>query len=69
MGVLVDFEISSPQAGPARTALSYQTTRQSLGRRFLNDLALLGAGVLFSLAFVLIFDDVHRPTTGSSPRV
>jgi hypothetical protein len=60
MGVTVDFEIYSPQVDPARRALSYQTTRQSLKRRFLKNLALLGAGVLFSLAFVLIFDDVHR---------
>jgi hypothetical protein len=60
MGVTLDFEIYSPQADPARRALSYRTTRRSLRRRFLKSLALLGAGVVFSLAFVLVLDDAHR---------
>jgi hypothetical protein len=60
MGVTLDFEIYSPQVDPTRRALSYQTTRRGLRRRFLKSLALLGAGAVFSMAFVLIFDDVHR---------
>ena len=57
---MVDFEIYSPHADPARRALSYQTTRRSLRRLFLKNSVLFGVGVLFSLALVLIFDDVHR---------
>jgi Protein of unknown function (DUF3592) len=60
MDVLVDFEIYSPQASPARRAWSYQTTRRSLRRRFLKDVALLAAGVLFVAMFVLTFDHARQ---------